>query len=144
MPQLSCRFYKNKFPEIEEVVVVNVRSIAEMGAYVHLLEYNNIEGNVRSIHAGDLIVRRRVIATQIRSEIIINRVPFVPTICGRHDFAFGALATTYPLDQQAHQNRPQRVRRGDSCRQGQGLHRFVEAPRVARRHRALRREIRQR
>jgi len=46
MPQLSCRFYKNKFPEIEEVVVVNVRSIAEMGAYVHLLEYNNIEGMI--------------------------------------------------------------------------------------------------
>lgn len=44
MPQLSCRFYKNRFPEVEEVVMVNVRSIAEMGAYVHLLEYNNIEG----------------------------------------------------------------------------------------------------
>ena len=46
MPNLSCRFYKNRFPEIEEVVVVNVRSIAEMGAYVHLLEYNNIEGKL--------------------------------------------------------------------------------------------------
>lgn len=41
---LSCRFYKQKFPEVEDVVMVNVRSIAEMGAYVHLLEYNNIEG----------------------------------------------------------------------------------------------------
>ncbi|XP_025110739.1 eukaryotic translation initiation factor 2 subunit 1-like [Pomacea canaliculata] len=43
---LMCRFYKNKFPEIEDVVMVNVRSIAEMGAYVHLLEYNNIEGMI--------------------------------------------------------------------------------------------------
>lgn len=44
MPALSCRFYKNKFPEVEDVVMVNVRSIAEMGAYVDLSEYNNIEG----------------------------------------------------------------------------------------------------
>ncbi|XP_050400325.1 eukaryotic translation initiation factor 2 subunit 1 [Patella vulgata] len=44
--KLSCRFYKNRFPEIEDVVMVTVRSIAEMGAYVHLLEYNNIEGMI--------------------------------------------------------------------------------------------------
>ncbi|KAK7100221.1 eukaryotic translation initiation factor 2 subunit 1-like [Littorina saxatilis] len=43
---LTCRFYKNRFPEIDDVVMVNVRSIAEMGAYVHLLEYNNIEGMI--------------------------------------------------------------------------------------------------
>lgn len=43
---LSCRFYKERYPEVEDVVMVNVRSIAEMGAYVHLLEYNNIEGMI--------------------------------------------------------------------------------------------------
>lgn len=43
---LSCRFYKEKYPEVDDVVMVNVRSIAEMGAYVHLLEYNNIEGMI--------------------------------------------------------------------------------------------------
>uniref|UniRef100_A0A336LWL3 Eukaryotic translation initiation factor 2 subunit 1 n=1 Tax=Culicoides sonorensis TaxID=179676 RepID=A0A336LWL3_CULSO len=43
---LTCRFYKQKYPEVEDVVMVNVRSIAEMGAYVHLLEYNNIEGMI--------------------------------------------------------------------------------------------------
>lgn len=42
----TCRFYGNRFPEIDDVVMVNVRSIAEMGAYVHLLEYNNIEGMI--------------------------------------------------------------------------------------------------
>ena len=46
MPVLSCRFYKQKFPELEDVVVVNVKSIAEMGAYVTLLEYNNAEGMI--------------------------------------------------------------------------------------------------
>lgn len=43
---LSCRFYLQRFPEVEDVVMVNVRSIGEMGAYVHLLEYNNIEGKI--------------------------------------------------------------------------------------------------
>ncbi|XP_072169860.1 eukaryotic translation initiation factor 2 subunit 1-like [Diadema setosum] len=43
---LSCRFYEQHFPEVEDVVMVKVRSIAEMGAYVHLLEYNNIEGMI--------------------------------------------------------------------------------------------------
>ena len=42
---LSCRFYSQKFPEVEDVVMANVRSIGEMGAYVHLLEYKSIEGN---------------------------------------------------------------------------------------------------
>lgn len=31
---------------MDEVVMVNVKRIAEMGAYVHLLEYNNIEGMI--------------------------------------------------------------------------------------------------
>ena len=44
---LTCRFYEQKFPEIDDVVMVNVRSIADMGAYVHLLEYNNIEGKLK-------------------------------------------------------------------------------------------------
>uniref|UniRef100_A0A0N5AAJ8 Eukaryotic translation initiation factor 2 subunit 1 n=1 Tax=Syphacia muris TaxID=451379 RepID=A0A0N5AAJ8_9BILA len=43
---LGCRFYANKFPEIEDTVMVNVVEIAEMGAYVKLLEYNNKEGMI--------------------------------------------------------------------------------------------------
>lgn len=43
---LACRFYEQRFPEVDDVVMVNVRSIAEMGAYVTLLEYNNIEGMI--------------------------------------------------------------------------------------------------
>lgn len=45
-PNLECRMYEQKFPEVDDLVVVNVRSIAEMGAYVSLLEYNNIEGMI--------------------------------------------------------------------------------------------------
>ena len=43
---INCRMYENEFPEIDDVVMVQVRSIAEMGAYVQLLEYNNIEGMI--------------------------------------------------------------------------------------------------
>ncbi|CCD23956.1 translation initiation factor eIF2 subunit alpha NDAI_0C02960 [Naumovozyma dairenensis CBS 421] len=42
----QCRFYENKFPEVDDIVMVNVQQIAEMGAYVKLLEYDNIEGMI--------------------------------------------------------------------------------------------------
>lgn len=45
MPQ-HCRFYEAKYPKVDDVVMVNVRSIADMGAYVSLLEYDNIEGMI--------------------------------------------------------------------------------------------------
>ncbi|CAF1209927.1 unnamed protein product, partial [Didymodactylos carnosus] len=44
--QLTCRFYKQKLPETDDLVMVNVVNIEEMGVYVHLLEYNNIEGMI--------------------------------------------------------------------------------------------------
>ncbi|KAG8846977.1 hypothetical protein FRB96_001727 [Tulasnella sp. 330] len=40
------RYYQQKFPEVEDLVMVQVRQIAEMGAYVKLLEYDNIEGMI--------------------------------------------------------------------------------------------------
>jgi len=46
MSRISCRFYEQKFPEVDDVVMVKVKSIAEMGAYVELVEYNNIEGMI--------------------------------------------------------------------------------------------------
>merc|ERR1719310_836976 len=44
--KMNCRMYEREFPEIDEVVMVQVSAIAEMGAYVRLLEYNNIEGMI--------------------------------------------------------------------------------------------------
>jgi translation initiation factor 2 subunit 1 len=68
---LNCRFYENPFPEIESVVMVNVRNIADMGAYVSLMEYNNIEGmillselsrrRIRSIHKLIRVNRNEVV-----------------------------------------------------------------------------------
>ena len=45
-PKFQCRMYESRFPEVDDLVMVNVRQIAEMGAYVHLLEYNSIEGMI--------------------------------------------------------------------------------------------------
>lgn len=57
---MDCHFYKNKYPEVGDVIMVKVVDIGEMGAYVNLLEYNNIEGmillseltrkRIRSVH----------------------------------------------------------------------------------------------
>lgn len=56
----TCRYYEKELPDSEELVMVHVRRIAEMGAYVELLEYENREGmvllselsrrRIRSIH----------------------------------------------------------------------------------------------
>jgi translation initiation factor 2 subunit 1 len=43
---LDCRFFEKEFPDTETLVTVNVKQIAEMGAYVSLLEYGNIEGMI--------------------------------------------------------------------------------------------------
>ncbi|KAJ7716817.1 eukaryotic translation initiation factor 2 subunit alpha [Mycena maculata] len=40
------RYYQQKYPEVDELVMVQVRQIAEMGAYVKLLEYDGTEGMI--------------------------------------------------------------------------------------------------
>eukprot|EP01147_Barroeca_monosierra_P005893 gene5893-9079_t len=45
-PDKRCRFYEKRFPKLEEVVMVVVKNIAEMGAYVDLLEYDGVEGMI--------------------------------------------------------------------------------------------------
>jgi len=42
----GCRMYEQKFPEVDDLVMVEVKSIEEMGAYVALKEYNDIEGMI--------------------------------------------------------------------------------------------------
>jgi len=42
----DCRMYASRYPEVDDVVMVQVKSIAEMGAYVSLLEYAGVEGMI--------------------------------------------------------------------------------------------------
>lgn len=71
---LRCRFYENKFPEPEEVVMVNVTEIGEMGAYVTLLEYDNIEGMILLSE----LSRRRI--RSINKLVRVNRTEIVMVI----------------------------------------------------------------
>jgi len=38
--------YESPYPAQDDLVIVQVKNVAEMGAYVSLLEYNNIEGMI--------------------------------------------------------------------------------------------------
>lgn len=71
---LRCRFYENQFPEPEEVVMVNVTEIGEMGAYVTLLEYDNIEGMILLSE----LSRRRI--RSINKLVRVNRTEVVMVI----------------------------------------------------------------
>jgi len=43
-PYSDCRMYENEYPEVDDLVMVRVTRVTEIGAYVNLLEYNNKEG----------------------------------------------------------------------------------------------------
>lgn len=79
--------YENKFPEVDSVVMIQVVSIAEMGAYVQLLEYNNIEGNAFEKRHFD-------------------------SSANRFGSAFGIITETYSFDHQNHQSGTPRTRSG--------------------------------
>lgn len=38
--------YEEKYPAVDDLVIVQVKNVAEMGAYVSLLEYDNVEGMI--------------------------------------------------------------------------------------------------
>lgn len=44
---MDCRYYHKEFPEIEDVVLVQVKSLSDVGAYVTLLEYGKVEGMIQ-------------------------------------------------------------------------------------------------
>jgi translation initiation factor 2 subunit 1 len=69
--QMRCRFYENQYPEPEEVVMVNVTSIGEMGAYVTLTEYDNIDGLILLSE----LTRRRI--RSINKLVRVNRPEIV-------------------------------------------------------------------
>lgn len=68
-----CRFYEAKYPEVEELVMVNVKQIAEMGAYVKLLEYDDTDGMILLSE----LSRRRIRSVQKLIRVGRNEVAVV-------------------------------------------------------------------
>lgn len=93
---LRCRFYENQYPEPEEVVMVNVTEIGDMGAYVTLLEYDNIE-----------VTRPAALL-----------VPADPPT--GHDLALRAVTKTHPLYPEVGEGESHGDRHGDESRQREG------------------------
>ena len=54
--ELQSRFYRNEWPEKDELVMVMIRDVNEDGAYVQLLEYNNREALILA----SSVTRKRV------------------------------------------------------------------------------------
>lgn len=67
---LQCRMYAGRFPEVDSIVMVNVQQIAEIGAYVSLLEYNGIEGMIQLSEFS----RRRIRSLQKLGPYLFNAV----------------------------------------------------------------------
>jgi len=71
---LNCRMYENEYPNVDDLVVVQVKSIADMGAYCSLLEYNNIEGMILMSE----LSRRRI--RSVNRVIRVGRIEIVSVL----------------------------------------------------------------
>jgi len=79
MVNLDCRMYEPQFPEPDDVVMVVVKEIQEMGAYVHLLEYNNAQGMIMLSE----LSRRRI--RSVNKLIRVGRQEVVAVVRVDHD-----------------------------------------------------------
>jgi len=65
---LNSRYYKKQYPEVDDLVMVKVKAVEDMGAYVQLLEYNKIEGLIMTSE----LSRRRI--RSISKLIRVNKI----------------------------------------------------------------------
>jgi len=69
---LDCRFYRQKYPSVDELVMVEIKHITAIGAYVMLLEYNNIEGMIMLSELSRKRIRSVSKLTRVgRKEIVV-------------------------------------------------------------------------
>ncbi|KAM1724765.1 hypothetical protein ACFX11_023178 [Malus domestica] len=45
-PNLECQMYETRYPDVDMAMMIQVKNITDIGTYVSLLEYNNIEGMI--------------------------------------------------------------------------------------------------
>jgi len=92
----NCRMYENLYPDIEDVIMVQVKTVAGMGSYVDLLEYKNIEGMI--LHSE--LSRRRI--RSINNLIRVGRTEVVTVVRVDKDKGYVDLSKrrVYPEDVQ--------------------------------------------
>lgn len=73
------RFYEHDFPDIDEVVVCQVKRIVDMGAYVSLLEYNGREGMMLLSE----LSKRRI--RSVSKILKVGRIEYVMVLRADHD-----------------------------------------------------------
>ncbi|CAH8356386.1 unnamed protein product [Eruca vesicaria subsp. sativa] len=59
-PNLECRMYEAKYPEVDMAVMIQAKSTADEVAYVSLLEYNNTEGMIQKTELSRRFIRRSI------------------------------------------------------------------------------------
>ncbi|TKW36665.1 hypothetical protein SEVIR_2G454500v4 [Setaria viridis] len=95
MPNLDCRMYEARLPEVDEAVMIQVRRIVDTGVYVALLEYNNIEGLIPQTE----LSRRRI--RSIASLVRIGRQETAIVLRVDHDKGYVDLSKRRVSDQEA-------------------------------------------
>lgn len=69
---LNCRFYRQQYPSEGDLVLVKVKHVADMGAYVTLLEYNKIEGMIMLTELSRKRIRSVSKLTRVgRQEVVV-------------------------------------------------------------------------
>lgn len=124
MSLTNCRFYENKYPDLEEFVMVNVRfprirpftflfimlrsSIGQTSKHPRCS--TNVDFTTAMTHAPHHLDRRN------------GRLRQAPRIRQhrRHDPPFRTLTAAYPIHTKAYPSRAQRGRRGATSRQREG------------------------
>lgn len=70
-----CRMYEKEYPEVKDLVVVLIKKVEEVGAYVNLIEYGGIDGMILLKE----LSRRRI--RNIQSFIKVGRCEVVSVVC---------------------------------------------------------------
>ncbi|KAF7816510.1 eukaryotic translation initiation factor 2 subunit alpha-like protein [Senna tora] len=75
-PNLECRMYEAKYPEVGMAVMIQLKSISETSAYVSLLEYDNIEGMILFSELSRRLIRgvRSIIKVSHPEPVMVLRV----------------------------------------------------------------------
>lgn len=83
---------------VDDLVMVNVRQIAEMGAYVQLLEYDNIEGMILLSELSRRRIRsiQKLIRVGKNEVVVVLRVDKEKGECTYKKYAYCTLLSSFP------------------------------------------------